>query len=430
MGSIPPELSLDFTPKIPSTTASSQNTSFCYIPKTIDEFFRQVSMMDGVVNDKLSKLDDYVKRLEDEMRKIDAFKRELPLCMLLLHDAIRNLKEESMKYKQSNAEPVLEEFIPIKKTCDENEKEMVAETRKDEDFSSISRDKMSWMSSVQLWNGDNSSKTDMDDINPGQNSKPETKKSVSEEENRDGLFVSCKNQTVARTFLPFQGSSGVPIVMTRKVDEYGLPGVPGLSLHTPGSKKPREEDMGDIQSAGLNKTIGGSRALSCSVSSFQSDVRAAVSQQQQQTSRKQRRCWSPELHRRFVDALQKLGGCQAATPKQIRELMQVDGLTNDEVKSHLQKYRLHTRRLPPMTGTSLNQPVNVLGALWMSQDQHGESSKQNHSQSGSPQGPLQLGGASGGTSMTGGDSMGDEEDEKSESHSWKNHILRSHRNDV
>jgi len=26
----------------------------------------------------------------------------------------------------------------------------------------------------------------------------------------------------------------------------------------------------------------------------------------------------------------------AATPKQIRELMQVDGLTNDEVKSHLQ----------------------------------------------------------------------------------------------
>lgn len=27
---------------------------------------------------------------------------------------------------------------------------------------------------------------------------------------------------------------------------------------------------------------------------------------------------------------------KVATPKQIRELMKVDGLTNDEVKSHLQ----------------------------------------------------------------------------------------------
>ena len=33
-------------------------------------------------------------------------------------------------------------------------------------------------------------------------------------------------------------------------------------------------------------------------------------QQQQQNSRKQRRCWSPELHRRFVEALQQLGGSQ------------------------------------------------------------------------------------------------------------------------
>jgi SHAQKYF class myb-like DNA-binding protein len=32
-----------------------------------------------------------------------------------------------------------------------------------------------------------------------------------------------------------------------------------------------------------------------------------------------------------------------ATPKQIRELMKVDGLTNDEVKSHLQVGALHER---------------------------------------------------------------------------------------
>ncbi|PPD80359.1 hypothetical protein GOBAR_DD22731 [Gossypium barbadense] len=73
-----------------------------------------------------------------------------------------------------------------------------------------------------------------------------------------------------------------------------------------------------------------------------------------------------------------------ATPKQIRELMQVDGLTNDEVKSHLQKYQLHTRRLPATTTTTThaNQSGLVLGGghAWMCQDQFGESSKGSSSQ--------------------------------------------------
>ncbi|OMP03029.1 hypothetical protein COLO4_10663 [Corchorus olitorius] len=57
-----------------------------------------------------------------------------------------------------------------------------------------------------------------------------------------------------------------------------------------------------------------------------------------------RRSWSPELHSRFVEALHLLGGIEVATPKQIKEIMQVEGLTNDQVKSHLQKYRLHSRK--------------------------------------------------------------------------------------
>ncbi|XP_068639123.1 transcription factor NIGT1-like [Aristolochia californica] len=87
----------------------------------------------------------------------------------------------------------------------------------------------------------------------------------------------------------------------------------------------------------------------------------------QSTHRKARRCWSPELHRRFLHALQQLGGCHAATPKQIRELMKVDGLSNDEVKSHLQKYRLHTRR-PSPTAQATNPPPPqfvVVGGIWV-----------------------------------------------------------------
>ena len=106
--------------------------------------------------------------------------------------------------------------------------------------------------------------------------------------------------------------------------------------------------------------------------------------------------------------------------------MQVDGLTNDEVKSHLQKYRLHTWRIPPSSAATANQSVVVLGGLWMSQDQYNESSKASSS-SGSPQGPLQLTASGRGSSPN---SMEDDEDEKSESHSWKNHIQRHGTDDI
>ncbi|XP_010528047.1 PREDICTED: myb family transcription factor EFM-like [Tarenaya hassleriana] len=86
--------------------------------------------------------------------------------------------------------------------------------------------------------------------------------------------------------------------------------------------------------------------------------------------RKQRRCWSQYLHRRFLNALQQLGGAHVATPKQIREVMKVDGLTNDEVKSHLQKYRLHTRRpsqTVPNKGSQQAPHFVVVGGMWVPQ---------------------------------------------------------------
>ncbi|WOL14015.1 hypothetical protein Cni_G22795 [Canna indica] len=52
-----------------------------------------------------------------------------------------------------------------------------------------------------------------------------------------------------------------------------------------------------------------------------------------------RLCWTPELHHRFLLAIEHLGGHQMATPKRIRELMNVKGLTCNHVRSHLQKYR-------------------------------------------------------------------------------------------
>ncbi|PQQ01933.1 myb family transcription factor EFM [Prunus yedoensis var. nudiflora] len=394
MGSVPPELSLDFRPT--------------FVPKTISDFLREVSMI-GNVSERLSKLDDFVKRLEEEMRKIDAFKRELPLCMFLLNDAILALKEDAMQCAAPNVQPVLEEFIPLKKDCEKNNGG-TNNNKKEKDC----RDKKNWMSSVQLWNTDNYQHPSSDF--------PYDRKQVSEidskrNEAENGLanedpFQTCRNRTGGRAFMPFKTYPAFSVTAARKEDKEELP-IHGLSLLTPGIKNPKEESA----SSGSRSTCG--RAVSFSTANAQSNMRTPP---QQPTSRKQRRCWSPELHRRFVNALQQLGGSQVATPKQIRELMQVDGLTNDEVKSHLQKYRLHTRRVPAATAAPDNQSVVVLGGLWMSQDHNADSSKASSSQSGSPQGPLHLTG-------TGGDDE-DDEDAKSESYSWKGHIQKPGKDDV
>ncbi|KAF9604301.1 hypothetical protein IFM89_005627 [Coptis chinensis] len=62
------------------------------------------------------------------------------------------------------------------------------------------------------------------------------------------------------------------------------------------------------------------------------------------TLKKPRVVWSVELHQQFVAAVNQLG-IEKAVPKKILELMNVPGLTRENVASHLQKYRLYLRRL-------------------------------------------------------------------------------------
>nr|KJB64833.1 hypothetical protein B456_010G067300 [Gossypium raimondii] len=198
MASSPYELTLDCKPL----------TSYSMILK---------SFGDQQMNDQTQKLEHVLSRLEEERLKIDAFKRELPLCMQLL----TNDRNSS----SSCASPALQPLPDLT-------------------FASISKDM---------------------------------------EENK------CSKA---------------------ENDNSGKAGNGGLLIE---------------QGKGSSNTIDGQTTIS-------------------QPHRKARRCWSPDLHKRFVNALQMLGGHQVSTTKQIRELMKVEGLTNDEVKSHLQKYRLHTRR--------------------------------------------------------------------------------------
>ncbi|KAG1368575.1 myb family transcription factor EFM [Cocos nucifera] len=364
---------------------------------------------------RTEKVEECVKSLEEERRKIEAFKRELPLCMHLIGDVIQGLKEELEQCRRDGyamSGHVLEEFMPIKSKFEQEDRVK---------FEDDTRDKMNWMSSAQLWS-DNYS-------NENKDSTPTDEKRIAQkrvgEPDRETSSLESRGRSRGGAFVPFKGLSA--LAANAMKDEKPAVGLPDLSLLSPGIKDSRPlpavtEDHrgGDVISKATVRAPAPSPLAAAG---------AHLSlQAQQQTQRKPRRCWSPELHRRFVAALLHLGGAQVATPKQIRELMKVDGLTNDEVKSHLQmalikcslllfqKYRLHARKVPNASA-AVNHSVVVMGDIWVPQE-HYSTSQKNASQSGSPQSPLQLAGAGHTISITAGDSC-EEEDGKSESYSWK-----------
>ncbi|XP_061344775.1 two-component response regulator ARR2-like isoform X2 [Gastrolobium bilobum] len=76
--------------------------------------------------------------------------------------------------------------------------------------------------------------------------------------------------------------------------------------------------------------------------------------------KKPRVVWSVELHQQFMGAVNQLG-IDKAVPKKILELMNVPGLTRENVASHLQKYRLYLRRL-----SGVSQQQNSFGNSFIS----------------------------------------------------------------
>ncbi|XP_012078696.1 myb family transcription factor EFM isoform X2 [Jatropha curcas] len=312
--------------------------------------------------DQTQKLEEFLSRLEEERLKIDAFKRELPLCMQLLTNAVETSRQQLQAYRANQGpRPLLEEFIPLKNSTSEAL-----------DKSSNLSDKANWMTTAQLWSQESNIET-----------KPQTTLTTnSPKETSIGFNVSPKlgldtKQRNGGAFLPFSKernlcpSPTLALASTDKEmeDKKCLESENGFSCSKiENSSKIGNNNSGIVieQGKGTCNSPSDGQATNAGNGNCTNNNNNNGSSSTGQTHRKARRCWSPDLHRRFVNALQMLGGSQA-TPKQIRELMKVDGLTNDEVKSHLQKYRLHTRRPSPSPQAPGAQAPHVvfLGGIWV-----------------------------------------------------------------
>ncbi|KAE9595736.1 hypothetical protein Lal_00030921 [Lupinus albus] len=279
---------------------------------------------------------DYIEALEEERRKIQVFNKELPLSLELVTQAIiackqqlsgtmteYNLNGQLECSEQTSTEegPVFEEFMPIKKRSSPDYDDDDDGDDNDEQHShkhKILKDstKSDWLRSVQLWNPD----------------PPSTNEDVPR---KASMVVVKRNGGGA--FQPFHKE---------------------------------ESTIGKANNASSNDKASTSPQVPATSSTgpVTGDNVDGISKIEDKGQKKKRRSWSQDLHKRFLHALQELGGADFATPKQIRDLMKVDGLTNDEVKSHLQKFRLHNRRPNSIIHNNANSkaaPLFLVGNIFV-----------------------------------------------------------------
>ncbi|XP_073018000.1 transcription factor HHO2-like [Primulina eburnea] len=314
-----------------------------YVPKTIAQILVDVSMNNDISR-KIMILEFHVQALEEEMRRSCTFMRPLPYSIHFLQDAIQIMKQEIQKWKKRETNPVFEELMPLK-SCFEG----CLGAKESKDIN----DKMERMGSVQLWNtpiqyDNNFGPKNQDSLLHHKSNYEGFQASGSggNFNHKAGAFMPYKNPTMEnKGVVPAVSSSAAEF---ENYEGFQASGSGGNFNHKAGAFMPYKNPT--MENKGVVPAVSSS-AAEFEVAPIDLNVKRKHPKQrkpytEEPTQKKKRRCWSPELHKQFVDSLQQLGGVESATPKQVREMMNVKGLTNDEVKSHLQKYRVYIRKLP------------------------------------------------------------------------------------
>lgn len=195
---------------------------------------------------------------------------------------------------------VLEEFMPLKN--------IGIDAAAADKMGNPPSEKARWMESAQLWNGPAAAAADVAAAKG-----PQTPKESSEEHPLP-IDTLCAHDAAAGQRNGGSGGAFFPFAKDKTAEGAALPELalaPADKDAAGADRKPQYLDAGSN-----NGGVLGARR-----DAVQNGVKPAPNapEGQQaaatppQTHRKARRCWSPELHRRFVNALQILGGAQGTS---------------------------------------------------------------------------------------------------------------------
>ncbi|XP_051133291.1 transcription factor HHO1-like [Andrographis paniculata] len=239
------------------------------------------------VHERINELEGYRMRMLQESTRIMTLSLELPLTMFLLNGAILAVeKEKEILLHKTTKQDVAGDNIQKKQTCSSCLADLIEVLKPTKKSITEKSTKLRENSSEALMLEEDSNEA----LNSDENSSEALK----------------LNENLIEGFRGGQDSGEV------------------WKLHEDRERKHKEKQDIEEEDAG-----GFWERNLFSLGSVKVNANPA-------TREKKRRRWTSTLHSKFVRVTEELGGPKEAKPKQIRERMQTYGLTNDQVKSHLQ----------------------------------------------------------------------------------------------